>query len=236
MWELDHKKDWAPNNWCFQTVVLEKTPESPLDCKEIQPVNPKRNQSWIFIGRTDAKAEAPILWPPDANSRLIGKDPDSGKDWRKKEKGQQRMRWLDSITDSVDMNLSKLSDSGGQGSLACCSPWLQRVRHDLVTEPQQKWGCTNIACISREKLKLWSVGSSEIAAHVWQRRELNSALMNIKSAQPLTLHHWQAALSLQPAGHVQEGVSFLRGALSPLGRLLKTIWDVTPTEKNHSNY
>ena len=87
MWRLDHKDSWASENWCFWTVVLEKTLESPLDCKEIQPVNPKGDQSWIFIGRTDAEAEAPILWPPDAKNWLIGKDPDAGKDWRWEEKG-----------------------------------------------------------------------------------------------------------------------------------------------------
>ena len=86
-WELDHKERWAPKNWCFWTVVLEKTLESLLDCKEIQPVTPKGNQSWIFIGRTDAEAEALILWPPHAKSWLIGKDPDAGKDWRQEEKG-----------------------------------------------------------------------------------------------------------------------------------------------------
>ena len=86
MWELDRKEIWALKNWCFWTVILEKTLESPLDCKEIKPVHPKGNQAWIFIGRTDAEAEAPILWPPEAKSWLIGKDPDSGKDWRQKEK------------------------------------------------------------------------------------------------------------------------------------------------------
>ena len=86
MWDLDHKEGWAPKNWHLQTVVLEKTLESPLDCKEIKPVNPKGNQPWIFIGRTGAKAEASILWPPDAKSHLIGKDPDAGKDWRQNEK------------------------------------------------------------------------------------------------------------------------------------------------------
>ena len=85
-WELDYRESWAPKNWCFWAVVLEKTPESHLDCKEIKPVNPKGNQSWIFTGRTDA--EAPILWPPDAKNWLFGKDPDSGKDWRQKEKGK----------------------------------------------------------------------------------------------------------------------------------------------------
>ena len=87
MWELDYKESWALKNWYFWTVVLEKTLESPLDYKEIKPVNPKGNQSWIFIGRTDAEAETPILWPPDAKNWLIGKDPDAGKDWRQEEKG-----------------------------------------------------------------------------------------------------------------------------------------------------
>ena len=87
MWELDYKESWALKNWCFWTVVLEKTLESLLDCKEIQPVNPKRNQSWICFGRTDAEAEIPILWSPDEKNWLIGKDPDAGKDWRQEEKG-----------------------------------------------------------------------------------------------------------------------------------------------------
>ena len=86
-WELDYKESWAQKNWCFWTVVLEKTPESPLDCKEIQPVHPKGDQSWVFIGRTDIQAETPILWPPDVTSLLIWKDPDAGKDWGQEEKG-----------------------------------------------------------------------------------------------------------------------------------------------------
>ena len=87
MWVLDHKESWVPKNWCFWTVVLGKTLESPMNCKEIKPVNPKGNQSWIFIGRTDAEAEAPILWPPYVKNWLTGKDPDAGKDWRQEEKG-----------------------------------------------------------------------------------------------------------------------------------------------------
>ena len=125
MWELDHKEGWAPKNWCFQTVVLEKTLGSPLDSKEIKPVNPKGNQPWIFIGRTDAEAKAPILWPPDAKSWLIGKDPDVGKIEGKRRKGRQRMRWLDDITNLMDMSLLEhaLGIGDGQGSLACYSRW-----------------------------------------------------------------------------------------------------------------
>ena len=107
MWELDSKESWVLKNWCFWTVALEKTFEIPFDCKEILPVRSKRNQSWIFIGRTDAEAETPILWPPDVKNWLIWKDSDAAKDWRWEEKGWQRIKWLDGITDSMDMNLSK---------------------------------------------------------------------------------------------------------------------------------
>ena len=124
MWELDCKESWVPKNWCFWTVVLEKTLESPLDHKEIQSVHPKGNQSWIFIGRTDVEAETSILWPPDVKNWLIGKDPDAGKDWRQKEKQtteDEMVGWHPRLNGHVFEQA--LGDGEGQGSLVCCSPW-----------------------------------------------------------------------------------------------------------------
>ena len=121
---MNHKEGWAPKNWCFWTVVLEKTVESPLDWKEIQPVNPTGNQPLIFIGRTDAEAEAPIFWPPAVKNWLIWKNPDAGKDWRWEEKGMTKdvmvcwHYWLDGHKFE-----QALGDGEVQGSLACCSPW-----------------------------------------------------------------------------------------------------------------
>ena len=124
MWELYHKESWAPKNWCFWAVVLEKTLESPLDSKEIKPGHPKGNHSWIFIRRTDAEAEVPILWPSDAKNWLIGKDPDTGKDLRQEENGMTKdemvgwQHWLDG------QEFEQAPGVGDeQGSLACCSPW-----------------------------------------------------------------------------------------------------------------
>ena len=124
MWELDYKEDWASKNWCFWTVVLEKTLESPLDSKKIQPVHPKGNQSWIFIGRTDAEAETPILRPSDAKNWLTGEDPDAGKDWRWEEKAmtEDEMVWWHHWLNGHEFEQAP-GVGDGQGSLACCSPW-----------------------------------------------------------------------------------------------------------------
>ena len=136
IWELD-QDSWAPNNWYFQTVVLEKSLESPLDSKEIKPVNPKGNQPWIFIGRTDAEAETPILCPPDVKSWLIGKDPDAGKDWGQEEKGTTEgevvgwHHWL-----SGHKSEQTLGVGDGRGSLAYCSPCGHR---ELDTTEQLNW-------------------------------------------------------------------------------------------------
>ena len=130
MWELDYKESWGPKNWCFWTVVLEKTLESPLDCKEIQPGNPKGNQSWIFIGRTDAEAETPVLWPPDVKNWLIGKDPDAEKDWRQEEKGtteDETVGWRHQLNGHEFEQAP--GDGKGQGSLVCCSPFHGAAKH-----------------------------------------------------------------------------------------------------------
>ena len=136
MWELDYKESWALKNWCFWTVVLEKTPESPLDCKESQSVHPKENQS-LIIGRTDAEAETPILWPPDAKNWLIGKDPDAGKDGRWEEKGttEDEMVGWHHWLDGHEFGQALRVDDGQRG-LACCSLW---GRKELDTPEQLNW-------------------------------------------------------------------------------------------------
>ena len=136
MWELDYKESWTRKNWCFWTVMLEKTLESSLNYKEIQSVYPKGNQSWIFIGKTDAEGETPILWPPDAKNWLIWKDPDAGKDWGQEEKGMtedEMFGWHHRLNGHGHGWTPGVRD--GQGGLACCNSWeSQRVRHDWVTE------------------------------------------------------------------------------------------------------
>ena len=137
MWELDCEEGWAPKNWCFWTVVLEKTLESPLDCKEIQPVHSEGDQPWVFFGRNDAKAETPVLWPPRAKSWLIGKDSDAGRDWGQEEKGttEDEMagwhHWLDGRESGWAPGVGD-----GQGGLACCDSW---GRKELDTTERLIW-------------------------------------------------------------------------------------------------
>ena len=124
MWVLDYKESWVLENWCFWTVVLEKTLETLLDCEEINPFNPKGNQSWIFIGRTDAETETPILWPPDMKNWLIGKDPDAGKDRRHEEKRKTEDEIVGKHHQINGYEFEQVSWVGdGQRSMSCCSPW-----------------------------------------------------------------------------------------------------------------
>ena len=136
MWELYHKESWLPKNWCYWTVMLEKTIKSPLECKEIKPVKPEGYQSWIVIGRTDVEAEASVLWPPDVKNWLILKDLDAGKDWRQ-EKGtteDEMVEWHHQLDGHEFEQAPGVGD--GQGSLACCSPWDCKISY--TTEPL-KW-------------------------------------------------------------------------------------------------
>ena len=121
MWELDCEERWAPKNWCFWTVMLEKTLESPLDCRKIQPVHSKGDQPWDFFGRNDAKAEIPVLWPPYAKSWLIGKDSDAGRDWGQEEKGMTEAGWHHWLDGHESEWIPGVGD--GQGGLACCDSW-----------------------------------------------------------------------------------------------------------------
>ena len=152
MWELDCEESWALKNWCFWTAVLEKTLESPLDCKEIQPVHPKGDQSWVFIERTDAEAETPILWPPDAKSWLIGKDPDACRDWGQEEKGTREDEMAGWHHQLYAHEFGWTPGAGdGQGGLACFDSWGCK---ELDTTEQLNWTEANYTVLIL--LRSWS--------------------------------------------------------------------------------
>jgi len=162
MWKLNYKESWALKNWCFWTVVLEKTLESPLDCKEIQSVHPKENQSWVFIGRTDAEAETPMLCPPDVKSWLIWKDPDAGKDWGHEEKGMtedEMVGWHHRLNGHKLVCVSSGSWwwTGTSGMLQ--SKESQRVGHDSATELKpnlKKIISTSISSVAQQRKDQWT--------------------------------------------------------------------------------
>ena len=185
MWELDHKENWVPKNWCFRTVVLENTLESPLDSKEFTPVHPKGNQSWIFFGRTDAEAEMAILWPPDGKNRLIGKDPDAGKGWRKEEKG---VIWWDGRMPSLTQwawvwtNSGRWWRTGEPGMLR--SMGSQRVRHERVnwTEMNQTLPFLHLpnssSALYMPNLQISSKTTLEYSDIIWCPAEWDISLSN----------------------------------------------------------
>ena len=160
MWELDYKESWVPKNWCFWTVVLVKTLESPLDCKVIKPVNPQGNQSWISFGRTDAGAETPILWPPDAKNWLIGKDPDAGKYWRQEEKRttEDEMVVWHHFLDGYEFEQAP-GVGDGQGGLVFCIPW--GCKESDMTEDWSE-------LIFAFSLKFYD--SSAFGSHLWKSK------------------------------------------------------------------
>ena len=179
MWELDYKKSWALRNWCFWTVVMEKTLESPMDFKGIQPVHSKGDQPWVFFGRTDAKAETLILWPPDVKNWLIGKDPDAGQDWRQEEKGtaeEEMVGWHHWLNGHEFEQALGIDDR--QGNLVCCSPWSHK---ELDTTEWLNW------TEGRERLSDLSKVSTDNKSWSWDSKTkwpvsiifaLNSTILN----------------------------------------------------------
>ena len=166
VWELYYKESLALKNWCFWTMVLEKTLESPLDYKEIQPVHPKGDQSWVFTGRTDAEAETPILWPPDVKSWLIGKDSDSGKDWGQEEKGMTKDEMVEWHRQLYGHDESEWTPGvgDGQGGLACCCPW-GRKESDM-TEPLN-WTVAIWVWLKWLRSLLWLILMHDHSCSVW---------------------------------------------------------------------
>ena len=168
MWKLDCEESWVLNNWCFWTVMLEKTLESPLDCKAIQPVHPKRDQSWVFIGRTDAEAETPMLWPPEGKSWLIWKDPDAGRDWGQEEKGMtedEMAGWHHQLDGHEFEQAPGVGD--GQGGLACCDSWGHK---ESDTTEQLNWTSNRSIKIAPQEIRKLKIKTTKSLIEVLWRK------------------------------------------------------------------
>ena len=192
MWELDCEESWAPRNWCFWTVVLEKTLESPLDCKEIQPVHSEGDQPLVFFGRNDAKAETPVLWPPHAKSWLIGKDSDAGRDWGQEEKGttEDEMagwhHWLDGHEFGWTPGIGD-----GQGGLACCDSWGYK---ELDTNERLNWTKLNVKMLLMlySELSLWSLMCTWHLESESERRSVVSDSLRVHGILQASILEWVA--------------------------------------------
>ena len=207
MWELDYKESWVQKNWCFWTVVLEKTLESPLDCKEIQPVHSEGNQSWVFIGRTDVEAEIPILWPPGVKSWLIWKDSDAGRDWGQEEKGttQDEMvgwhHWLNGYEFGWTPGVGD-----GQGGLVCCGSWgpTSRIRLSHWTELMSSWvkeirihtkHTDRRVNVKTNLLKIWSIKYSKGIYTGINPKRLNGCRGKYQTQDNGSLFRWRREMS-----------------------------------------
>ena len=189
---VDHKEGWMLKNWCFWTVVSEKTLESPLDCKEIQPVHPKGDQSWVFIGRTDVEAETPILWPPNVKSWLIWKDPDAGKDWRQEEKRTTEDKLVDGITDSMDMSLGELlswwwTGRPSLGEISKTTEWSLLISKEIQpVNPKREYSLEGLML----KVKLQYFGHLMPRTDSFEKTLILGKIEGITEDEMVEWHHW----------------------------------------------
>jgi len=224
MWELDWEESWVPKNWCFWTVVLEETLESPLDCKEIQPVHSEGDQPWDFFGRNDAKAETPVVWPPYAKSWLIGKDSDAGRDWGQEEKGKTEdemagwHHWLDGRESEWTPGVGD-----GQGGLACCDSWGRKesdmTKRLIWSDLMYEFECWTIKKAEDQRtdgFELWCW--KRLLRVPWTARRSNQSILKEISPE-YSLEGWTLKLKFQSFGHLMQRTDSLEKTMPLLGKI-----------------